>query len=537
MDCLAIKEELTSSSIICRLCLVQNSNYYEVFGENHDRPEIADVLRSLLGISISPLDNWPKSICTGCVDKVFDFQTLQTRAKDNEMRLVEVFGEYQLLEKILSRTASPVAYPEFQDEVKVEAGDDSIKEEESDMASDCASLVNVQIKEESTQASEEPRKRGRPKKVLRKRGRKRKVPPPESEDEDGQTDDKEKPSEAEKESEEAIRQKKEERRLRDEKVDAEIHTFFKMECVLCQLHFPKFTDVQAHFRAAHKCRGYVVCCGKKLNRPMKLYEHMNDHINPTKHQCPICQKYYKTQGGLQVHKRLQHTPPEQRKFHCDKCPQSFAISSALTAHMISHMAPEEKSHVCETCGQTFALKTILVQHVRRVHENACVSVCEICAKVFRSKNIFDKHMAEHTDITRIRVPCNICGKMFKHRIAMQRHRYRHNTSGSLECPICQRVAPNRQALHEHVKYNHRDRKKFFPCNLCERVFKTRVSLKEHMASHTGQVLYQCLFCPKQFNSNANYFRHMKMSHPQDWEAEKEKRRVERASQSIESKSN
>ncbi|GAB0100288.1 transcription factor grauzone-like [Sergentomyia squamirostris] len=513
MDFPGIKRE---ESAVCRVCLAQNAAYLNIFGENLIYPEIANDLRELLQISISPLDNWPKRLCTNCLSQIQEFRALLTRVKESQEHLVELFGEYEL-----------VSAPEsLEESVKVEISED-VKEEESEPTpeSDRDFSEPPEEEEEPGPSTKVKRKRGRPKLTERekmKRGRrpKRRHSEDETSDQEASVDGKL--------TEEQLKEK-EERRLRDEKVDEEIHAFFKMECIICSIKFARFCDVQAHFRATHKCRGYVVCCGKKLNRPMKLWEHMNDHINPQKHQCCVCEKFYTTAAGLQIHKKLQHTPPELRKFRCDLCPQTFAQLFALKAHMITHMAPEEKKHICATCGRAFALATILVQHVRRVHENACVNVCEICAKVFRSKNLFEKHVQEHSAGGLPRVPCNICGKTFKHKIAMQRHRYRHDTSGSLECHICQRTAPNRQALLEHIKYNHRERK-LRNCTLCERSFKNTKALKEHMATHTGQVLYHCLFCPKNFNSNANYFRHNKMSHPVEWEAEKEKRRLERINQ-------
>ncbi|XP_055692549.1 transcription factor grauzone-like [Lutzomyia longipalpis] len=498
MEHTEIKEEETfsiSSSNICRICLIEGSTYFNVFAEDYTGPEIIDTVRNLIGISISPLDNWPKNFCISCIETIQKFQSLLTKVQQNEGRLIDAFGAYQLHDdeqkSDITFTAIPTN-PEFiSTEVKEECSPiDPIEGGFSDTCED-----TLDVKDDPPVAK--PKKRGRkPRKLL------------------------ENPSNVPAKKTEKVKQPTD--KATDDRISAAVQEFYKMDCILCNIPFPTFADVQAHFRNEHNGRGYIVCCGKKLNSPKKLQDHMNNHINPVRHQCSECLKFYKTEYSLITHKRLQHTPIEERQYCCDKCPKRFALVGALTAHMLVHIAPEQKKHICETCGQAFALKTILVQHVRRVHENACVSVCDICAKVFRTKSLFEKHVLEHSTMIKPTIPCTVCGKMFKHRIAMRKHMRRHNTSGSLACSFCTHVSANQQALSEHIKYNHTKRKTF-QCSLCEGIFRSRVSLKEHMASHTGQVLYECRYCSKQFNSNANYFRHIKVSHPVEWEAEKQKK--------------
>ncbi|GAB0093566.1 hypothetical protein DMENIID0001_087250 [Sergentomyia squamirostris] len=59
-----------------RQCLAQNAAYMNIFGENLVYLEIADDLRELLQISISPLDNWPKKLCINCLSQIQEFRAL-----------------------------------------------------------------------------------------------------------------------------------------------------------------------------------------------------------------------------------------------------------------------------------------------------------------------------------------------------------------------------------------------------------------------------------------------------------------------------
>lgn len=44
-----------------------------------------------------------------------------------------------------------------------------------------------------------------------------------------------------------------------------------------------------------------------------------------------------------------------------------------------------------------------------------------------------------------------------------------------------------------------------------------------MASHTGETLYTCTWCPKTFNSDGNMYNHRKKCHPKEWEEARRKK--------------
>ena len=48
--------------------------------------------------------------------------------------------------------------------------------------------------------------------------------------------------------------------------------------------------------------------------------------------CDLCRRVYKSQNGLENHKRNKHEVKVNR-YHCLKCPKTFELSSSLFGHI------------------------------------------------------------------------------------------------------------------------------------------------------------------------------------------------------------
>lgn len=59
--------------------------------------------------------------------------------------------------------------------------------------------------------------------------------------------------------------------------------FFTMRCDLCDgegAQFATFLDAKQHYRAAHEISGYLVCCGKRFQKPKTIDDHFRYHTDP-----------------------------------------------------------------------------------------------------------------------------------------------------------------------------------------------------------------------------------------------------------------
>ena len=93
---------------------------------------------------------------------------------------------------------------------------------------------------------------------------------------------------------------------------------------------------------------------------------MNLHENLLKHQCLVCEKYFRHKYYLNVHIKTVH---ENLKEHqCLACYKSFAQKFDLKCHLET-VHKNIKRHVCQVCNRPFGKKSALNGHIKTVHQN------------------------------------------------------------------------------------------------------------------------------------------------------------------------
>lgn len=146
-------------------------------------------------------------------------------------------------------------------------------------------------------------------------------------------------------------------------------------------------------------------------------------------------------------------------------------------------------------------------------------------------------MHSENSIRRERVQCEICSAWLSNRYTLKEHMLRHK-SEPRPCPQCDKVSPNQHALLCHIREVHTERS--HKCHLCEKTFKAAVALKvipnhyeffferflinhsllvcfqDHVATHTGEKMYKCSYCPEAFIWRPNMYSHQKKAHPTEW---------------------
>ncbi|XP_062533801.1 transcription factor grauzone-like, partial [Armigeres subalbatus] len=293
-----------------------------------------------------------------------------------------------------------------------------------------------------------------------------------------------------------------------------------LECHVCSEKHSTYQAFLRHSQSAHGEHAAVFCCGHKFTRKPRLIDHILYHQNPERFRCKVCSKQFKHSEALSTHVGKQHVQEEAKVFQCSVCAKGFSKQSYLNVHEKYHRKMNEKNFRCEACDKYFAFESMLKQHERLVHTKECPFVCHVCARGFQALSSYSSHLASHDEEAKKdkpreeRLQCSVCS-IWVYKQNYRKHVLLH--SGTQTCDICGQECKSVMALRYH-KAQHR--RGDCSCSVCGKTFKRKISLKEHMASHTGEVLYQCDFCDRTFNSHANRASHRKKMHPKEWYEDK-----------------
>uniref|UniRef100_A0AAG5D6E8 C2H2-type domain-containing protein n=1 Tax=Anopheles atroparvus TaxID=41427 RepID=A0AAG5D6E8_ANOAO len=293
----------------------------------------------------------------------------------------------------------------------------------------------------------------------------------------------------------------------------------QLQCHNCGLSTSSFLKLMRHISSTHKTVGYVECCGKKFSRRSRLLDHVVKLQSPNAFSCVVCKKAFFGRAGLNEH-NMRHSPVENNGLQCDQCNRSFKKISQLNLNCKQHVsedAREAEELTCSVCQKKFLNKKSLKVHYGRIHGPEEI-ICEQCPESFKTLAQFRSHKkAKHNSNEDSRKQCMVCRRWLKNASSLRKHMYRHRSSDKQNvCDICGKNAPNALALKSHMLFVHR-KERTYQCTICSKAFKRAFSLQEHMTIHTGKTLYNCAYCLKPFNSNANMHAHKKRAHPQEWE--------------------
>ncbi|XP_073829582.1 uncharacterized protein [Musca autumnalis] len=309
----------------------------------------------------------------------------------------------------------------------------------------------------------------------------------------------------------------EERKREIKEIDDFIARWKKdLECVICGRMYPNIDDLRKHFRDHRRPNQefYVSCCERKFRHRTQIYEHIRFHLDPMAFKCEVCGKCCRNTENLKKHKISKHTAEgKKRLYECEICQKRFPSKWVLKNHKEIHKTGSD--YVCK-CGKGFATEERLRVHEKRNHN--AERVCEQCGKTAPNGYILRQHILEHHQgIKKPKWPCDICNAELSSHTNLKRHKQSAHNDGSTVyiCGECGKTSVSEQALQKHKHYAHSIKAKF-KCSLCDKAFKMPIQLREHMATHTGEHLYTCKYCPTKFRCAANMYTHQRKSHPKEW---------------------
>ncbi|CAH8838355.1 unnamed protein product [Trichobilharzia szidati] len=165
-------------------------------------------------------------------------------------------------------------------------------------------------------------------------------------------------------------------------------------------------------------------------------------------KCNLCNKYFATAHGLEVHVRRSHNNGK-RPFECQLCQKTFGHATSLYQHESVHC--QDRQFQCPQCGKTFKRSSTLSTHLL-IHSDTRPYPCQYCGKRFHQKSDMKKHTYTHTG----EKPyiCLQCGKAFSQSSNLITHSRKHTGFKPFSCFHCLRAFQRKVDLRRHIETQH-----------------------------------------------------------------------------------
>ena len=275
---------------------------------------------------------------------------------------------------------------------------------------------------------------------------------------------------------------------------------------------PKFHKFVSSLPPA-KSRKKLVCpdCHKVLGR-LGIIPHLRKHSKSFPFSCVYCSKGYTSKMGLSRH--LHDTHMAANSFACNLCDKYFRKNTALRMHKVRYHADSEsikKALKCHYCEATFIQNSQLKDHLL-IHEGKPLKCTwEGCRLTFRYISEVELHSRVHTGVRPYL--CDQCGYAGKTRNQMTRHSRTHTGERRYPCEYCNYRAINSSNLRRHMRIH--IGVKPYKCHYCKYTVNTLENLRKHILTtkkHTGLRVYPCKLCDYGTDSAIEFSEHITNKH-------------------------
>ncbi|KFM78385.1 Zinc finger protein SNAI2, partial [Stegodyphus mimosarum] len=141
---------------------------------------------------------------------------------------------------------------------------------------------------------------------------------------------------------------------------------------------------------------------------------MISKANPTRYQCPDCNKSYSTYSGLSKHRLMHCATHAKKSFCCKYCDKVYVSLGALKMHIRTHTLPCK----CKLCGKAFSRPWLLQGHIR-THTGEKPFSCQHCSRAFADRSNLRAHLQTHSEVKKYR--CKTCSKTFSRMSLLLKH--------------------------------------------------------------------------------------------------------------------
>ncbi|XP_055314296.1 transcription factor grauzone-like [Sitodiplosis mosellana] len=463
----------------CRLCYTQVVEYFDIFENSAQVPNIVDTLKQYFDDEVNDSDILPKVICIECWDKVEAFRKFSEvviafraeylRQHLNNAVKDENDAEYMIpnIEERIHREIVCVD-PLRPIKVMMDEGDENMELEESKLHYGSG---NEQGFSDVNEVYDE---------LIDRNGLL--------------------------ESGEGIRLPRHISEVSPEQQQQIIDQYFDMNCDFCDVTFGKFEEAIQHYKVKHNNRpkGYVKCCSLKWSQNSHLNAHIVWHLNPELFKCQICGQVKKTYQSYQQHK-LKHF----NQFTCDICQKVFTVFSTLERHILEVHATKVE-FPCDQCDQRFKTRKHLEIHLEVNHSKGLEDyIKEIKCMEFNNSDVHVMNiMEEYFDRK-----CDLCDTVLEtFKFAKSHYSSEHNIHNPyMKC--CGIKLHNNSQVLDHIQW-HID-PNTFRCRVCKLKHKHRYTLIDHVKRHNALSAKQfaCKICDRYYATNAQHRTHMELKHP------------------------